>query len=149
MTFAERNYNHKDYGIFVSIKADNGKYVNLSAHLSGLASGIRKGVRVTDATIIGYGGDSGGPNILTGQPHLHQAYYRYPATTLTGHRTVAWGCAGHLPPLHRHRVRHQPQHLQVRLDVQLDDLGEGRPAQQLKSRVCGRAPIGRLTQLSS
>ena len=94
MTFAERNYNHKDYGIFVSIKADNGKYVNLSAHLSGLASGIRKGVRVTDATIIGYGGDSGGPNILTGQPHLHQAYYRYPATTLTGHRTVAWGCAG-------------------------------------------------------
>ncbi len=42
VTFAGRNYTHKDYAIFVSIKADNGKYVNLSAHLSGLASGIKK-----------------------------------------------------------------------------------------------------------
>jgi hypothetical protein len=78
VTFAGRNYTHKDYGIFVSIKADNGKYVNLSAHLSGLASGIRKGVRVTDATVVGYAGDTGGPDIPVGQSHLHQAYYRYP-----------------------------------------------------------------------
>ena len=30
------------------------------------------------------------------------------------------------------------------MDVQLDDLGQGRLAQQLKSRVCGRATIGQL-----
>jgi hypothetical protein len=84
VTFAGRNYTHKDYGIFVSIKADNGKYVNLSAHLSGLASGISRGARVTDATIIGFAGDTGGPNIPVGQPHLHQAYYRYPRYNTDG-----------------------------------------------------------------
>lgn len=60
------------------IEADNGKYVSLSAHLSGLARGIEPGARVTDETIIGYAGDTGGPNIPVGEPHLHQAYYRYP-----------------------------------------------------------------------
>jgi murein DD-endopeptidase MepM/ murein hydrolase activator NlpD len=78
VTFAGRNYTHRDYGILVCIRADNGKYVNLSAHLSGLASGIRRGARVTDATIIGYAGNTGGPTFPVGQTHLHQAYYRYP-----------------------------------------------------------------------
>ena len=30
MTFAGRNNTHKDYGLFVSIEAVNGSYVNLS-----------------------------------------------------------------------------------------------------------------------
>jgi hypothetical protein len=78
VTFAGRNYTHRDYGILVVIRADNGKYVSLSAHLSGLARGIEPGVRVTDETVIGYAGDTGGPNFPVGEPHLHQAFYRYP-----------------------------------------------------------------------
>jgi hypothetical protein len=42
VTFAGRNYSHKNYGIFVVIKADNGKYVSMSAHLNGLAAGSRQ-----------------------------------------------------------------------------------------------------------
>jgi hypothetical protein len=78
VTFAGRNITHRDYGILVSIEASNGKYVNLSAHLDSLAAGIRKGTQVTDQTVIGYAGDTGGPDIPVGRPHLHQAFYRYP-----------------------------------------------------------------------
>ncbi len=78
VTFAGRNYTHRDYGILVVVRADNGKYVSLSAHLSGLARGIEPGARVTDETVIGYAGDTGGPTIPVGEPHLHQAFYRYP-----------------------------------------------------------------------
>lgn len=78
VTFAGRNNTHRDYGILVSIKASNGKYVSLSAHLDSLADGIRDGAKVTDETIIGYAGDTGGPDIPVGRPHLHQAFYRYP-----------------------------------------------------------------------
>ena len=78
VTFAGRNDSHRDYGILVSIEASNGKYVNLSAHLDSLAAGIRKGAHVTDETIIGYAGDTGGPNIPVGRPHLHQAFYLDP-----------------------------------------------------------------------
>ena len=78
VTFAGRNNTHKDYGILVVIRADNGKYVSLSAHLSGLAEGIERGASVTGETIIGYAGDTGGPNFPVGEPHLHQAFYRYP-----------------------------------------------------------------------
>ena len=79
VTFAGRNITHKDYGILVSIEASNGKYVNLSAHLDSLAGEIRKGAQVTDRTVIGYAGDTGGPDIPVGRPHLHQAFYRYPS----------------------------------------------------------------------
>lgn len=78
VTFAGRNDSHRDYGILVSIRASNGKYVSLSAHLDRLADGIRAGAKVTDETIIGYAGDTGGPDIPVGRPHLHQAFYRYP-----------------------------------------------------------------------
>ncbi len=78
VTFAGRNYTHRDYGILVVVRADNGMYVSLSAHLSGLAPGIEPGARVTDETVIGYAGDTGGPSIPVGEPHLHQAFYRYP-----------------------------------------------------------------------
>jgi murein DD-endopeptidase MepM/ murein hydrolase activator NlpD len=79
VTFAGRNITHQDYGILVSLKAANGKYVSLSAHLSALAPGISKGVEVDRHTVIGYAGDTGGPDIPVGRPHLHQAYYRFPS----------------------------------------------------------------------
>jgi murein DD-endopeptidase MepM/ murein hydrolase activator NlpD len=78
VTLAGRNYTHKDYGILVVIEADNRKYVSLSAHQSGLAEGVEQGARVTDETIIGYAGDTGSLDIPVGEPHLHQAFYRYP-----------------------------------------------------------------------
>lgn len=78
VVFAGRNNTHKNYGIFVAIRADNGKYVSMSAHLSGLAQGIYRGARVTNQTIIGYAGKTGDPSIPVGETHLHQAYYRYP-----------------------------------------------------------------------
>jgi len=79
VTFAGRNITHKDYGILVSIKAANGKYVSLSAHLDSLAAGISQGTAVDRHTVIGYAGDTGGSDIPVGRPHLHQAYYRYPS----------------------------------------------------------------------
>jgi hypothetical protein len=84
VTFAGRNVTHKDYGIFVSIRAGNGKYVNLSGHLSGLARGIKRGAKVDRHTVIGFAGKTGGGTIPVGQPHLHQAYYRYPSYSADG-----------------------------------------------------------------
>ncbi|MDQ3792467.1 MAG: M23 family metallopeptidase [Actinomycetota bacterium] len=78
VTFAGRNKTHKDYGLFVSIKAANGRYVSLSGHLDGLRRGLDKGDRVTRKTVIGYAGDSDGPNFPGGRVHLHQAFYRKP-----------------------------------------------------------------------
>jgi hypothetical protein len=78
VTFAGRNITHKDYGIFVSIKAANGKYVNLSGHLSSLAPGIKRGAVVDRNTVIGFAGKTGGGRYPVGPVHLHQAYYRYP-----------------------------------------------------------------------
>ncbi|HSL00639.1 MAG TPA: peptidoglycan DD-metalloendopeptidase family protein [Rubrobacteraceae bacterium] len=84
VTFAGRNTTHKDYGILVSIRASNGKYVSLSAHLSGLAKGIKRGARVDANTVIGFAGDSGGGDIAVGRVHLHQAFYRYPSFNRDG-----------------------------------------------------------------
>jgi murein DD-endopeptidase MepM/ murein hydrolase activator NlpD len=99
VTFAGRNNSHKDYGTLVAIRADNGKYVSLSAHLSGLARGIERGARVTDETIIGYAGETGGPDVPAGEPHLHQAYYRYPRYTPDG---SPYGGAGLQVVYHRY-----------------------------------------------
>jgi murein DD-endopeptidase MepM/ murein hydrolase activator NlpD len=84
VTFAGRNITHKDYGIFVSIRAGNGKYVNLSGHLSGLARGIKRGAKVDRHTVIGFAGRTGGGDISVGPVHLHQAYYRYPSYETDG-----------------------------------------------------------------
>jgi murein DD-endopeptidase MepM/ murein hydrolase activator NlpD len=91
VTFAGRNITHKDYGIFVSIRAAGGKYVNLSGHLSGLARGIRKGAKVDRHTVIGFAGNTGGGDIPVGRVHLHQAFYRYPTYTPDG---APYGGAG-------------------------------------------------------
>jgi murein DD-endopeptidase MepM/ murein hydrolase activator NlpD len=84
VTFAGRNVTHKDYGILVSIKASNDKYVSLTGHLSGLARGIKRGTKVDRNTLIGFAGNTGGGDIPVGRPHLHQAYYRYPSYNADG-----------------------------------------------------------------
>ena len=78
VTFAGRNRTHADYGVFVVIKACNGKYVSLQGHLNGLRRGLSRGDRVSEDKIIGYAGDTGGGSIPVGRVHVHQAYYRYP-----------------------------------------------------------------------
>ncbi len=52
--------------------------MSLSAHLNSLARGIKRGAKVDRHTVIGFAGNTGGA-IPLGQPHLHQAYYRYPS----------------------------------------------------------------------
>ena len=100
VTFAGRNTSHKNYGIFVVIKDADGKYVSLSAHLSSLAAGIRPGATVTADTVIGYAGDTGDPSIPVGEPHLHQAFYRYPSLNTDG---SPYGGAG-LQAIYHHYV---------------------------------------------
>ena len=76
--FRGRALSHKNYGRFVVIKHSNGKYVSMSAHLSGIRDWVRKGARVNENRVIGYAGNSGHPSIPVGKPHLHQAFYRTP-----------------------------------------------------------------------
>ena len=133
VTFAGRNNSHKNFGIFVVIKGDNGgKYVSMSAHLTALASGIKRGARVTDANVIGFGRQHGGSK--------HPGRRGAPAPGLLPLPEVprgrlplrGRGAAGGLPPLRRHRGRHRPRCLQVRLGAQLVDQVQGRLHQQLR-----------------
>jgi murein DD-endopeptidase MepM/ murein hydrolase activator NlpD len=87
VTFAGRNYSHANYGIFVVIEDDNGMYVSMSAHLSGLEYGIVPGARVTHETIIGYAGDTGDPSI----PCIRLSTAT-PASTPTAHHMGDRGC---------------------------------------------------------
>lgn len=91
VTFAGRNRTHADYGILVSIKACNGKYVSLQGHLSALRSGLGRGDRVNRDTIVGFAGKTGGGNVPVGRPHVHQAFYRYARYTPDG---APYGGAG-------------------------------------------------------
>lgn len=101
VTFSGRNKTHKDYGIFVVIKASNGKYVSLSGHLSGLRRSLDRGDRVTRKSVIGYAGNSGGGNIPVGPAHLHQAFYRNPGYLRDG---APYGGAG-LQVVRHHYIR--------------------------------------------
>jgi hypothetical protein len=79
VTFAGRNESHGAYGIMVTIRACNGKYVSLAGHLDRLATGIYRGAKIDGRNkIIGYAGNTGGCCIPVGRVHLHQAFYRYP-----------------------------------------------------------------------
>jgi murein DD-endopeptidase MepM/ murein hydrolase activator NlpD len=79
VTFAGRNQSHGAYGIMVTIRACNGKYVSLAGHLDRLAAGIYRGAKINGRNeIIGYAGNTGGCCIPVGRVHLHQAFYRYP-----------------------------------------------------------------------
>ena len=76
--FAGRAESHKNYGIFVAIEHSNGKYVSMSAHLNGLQDWVSKGAQVNEDRVMGFAGNTGDPSIPVGEPHLHQAFYRYP-----------------------------------------------------------------------
>ena len=78
VTFAGRNTTHKDYGVFVTIKAANKKYVSLTGHFARLATGIKRGKVVDRDDVIGLAGNTGGGTIPVGRVHIHQAFYRYP-----------------------------------------------------------------------
>lgn len=82
--FSGRAESHKNYGKFVVIKHSNGKYVSMSAHLSGIRDWVRKGKSVNEDRIIGFAGNSGDPSIPVGKPHLHQAFYRNPSFLNSG-----------------------------------------------------------------
>lgn len=81
VTFAGRTGTHINYGIFVIVEADAGnghRYVSLSAHLDSINSDeVFRGAPVTDETIIGLAGTTGG-SIPVGESHLHQTFYRDP-----------------------------------------------------------------------
>ncbi len=90
VTFAGRNESHNAYGIFVTIRACNGKYVSVAAHLNRLAAGIYRGAKIDGRNkIIGYAGNTGGCCIPVGRVHLHQAFYRYPSFHQDG--SPYWG----------------------------------------------------------
>jgi hypothetical protein len=79
VTFAGRNETHSAYGIMVTIRACNGRYVSLAGHLDSLAAGIYRGAKIGSRNkVIGYAGNTGGVRIPVGRVHLHQAFYRYP-----------------------------------------------------------------------
>ena len=79
VTFAGRNETHRTFGILVTIRACNGKYVSLAGHLDRLAAGIYRGAKIGSKNkIIGYAGDTGEGRIPVGRVHLHQGFFRYP-----------------------------------------------------------------------
>jgi hypothetical protein len=79
VTFAGRNQTHRTFGILVTIRACNGKYVSLAGHLDSLAAGIYRGAKIGSRNkVIGYAGDTGEGRIPVGRVHLHQGFYRYP-----------------------------------------------------------------------
>ena len=100
VTHVGRNRSHRDYGIFVSIRACNGKYVNLTGHLDALRKGLSRGDGVTRSTIIGYAGNTGSGTIPVGRVHIHTAFYRYPKFLRDG---SPYGGAG-LQIVHNHYV---------------------------------------------
>lgn len=122
VVFAGRNYTHNNYGKFVVIRASNGKYVSLSAHLNGIPRSIRKGKTVYKNSVIGYAGNTGG-DIAVGEVHLHQAFYRYPKFNPDG---STYGGAG----LKVNRPRYSgtaARRLKIRSPRNIYRLGQVRP----------------------
>jgi hypothetical protein len=79
VTFAGRNETHRTFGIMVTIRACNGKYVSLAGHLNRLAAGIYRGATIGGRNrVIGFAGDTGKGRIPVGRVHLHQGFFRYP-----------------------------------------------------------------------
>ena len=71
----------------------------MSAHLSSLKRGIKRGAKVDLNSIIGYAGNTGDPGIPVGEVHLHQAYYRKPSYNSDG---SPYGGAGLQAIYHRY-----------------------------------------------
>ncbi len=79
VTFAGRNETHRSFGIMVTIRACNDRYVSLAGHLDSLAAGIYRGTKIGSRNrVIGYAGDTGEGRIPVGRVHLHQGFFRYP-----------------------------------------------------------------------
>lgn len=125
VVFAGQVRSHRGLGIFVVIRAGNGKYVSSSGHLSGLAPGIKKGAKVGKNTVIGYAGNSGSGRVPTGEVHNHQAFYRYPKFTRA--RPTEAGASRHCTTTTPGR-RRGPE---ARLVQHLLPEGRGRQDQQL------------------
>jgi hypothetical protein len=136
VTFAGRNETHRDYGIFVSIKSCNGKYVSLTGHFRALRSGLRKGDPVDRDTLIGYAGKSGGGRIPVGPVHFHQAFYRYPKEEQDG---SPYGGQG-LQIIRHYYVGTAAQRRDVRVSSHVYEYGRVRPDYGIfcrESLTCG------------
>ena len=136
VTFAGRNETHRDYGIFVSIKSCNGKYVSLTGHFRALRSGLDKGDPVDRDTLIGYAGKSGGGRIPVGPVHFHQAFYRYPTLTEKG---APYGGRG-LKIVRHHYVGTAARRKDMRVRSHVYQYGKVRPDYQVycrEGRTCG------------
>lgn len=132
----------------VIIEADNGKYMNLWAHLMGLADGIIRSARVTDQAIMA---PPTPRTIRLPFPLVRRTCARRSTANRntaglimhpSGHHTAV-RAAGDLSPLCRGREGLQPWCLRVRVDVegvvdkQLSRTGAGvqRTGTQRKGRV--------------
>jgi len=92
VTFAGRNETHRTFGILVTIRACNGKYVSLAGHLDSIVAGIYRGAKIGSRNrIIGYAGDTGEGRIPVGRVHLHQGFFRYPDYNPDGSPYGGWG----------------------------------------------------------
>jgi Peptidase family M23 len=136
VTFAGRNETHKDYGIFVSIKSCNDKYVSLTGHFKALPSGLSKGDNVNKDKVIGYAGKTGGGRIPVGPVHFHQAFYRYPKENPDG---SPYGGQG-LQIIRHHYVGTAARRRDVRVGNHIYEYGRVRPDYELycrESLTCG------------
>jgi Peptidase family M23 len=136
VTFAGRNETHKDYGIFVTIRACNDKYVSLTGHFRALPSGLSKGDNVNKDKVIGYAGKTGGGRIPVGPVHFHQAFYRYPKENPDG---SPYGGQG-LQIIRHHYVGTAARRRDVRVGNHIYEYGRVRPDYELycrESLTCG------------
>jgi hypothetical protein len=136
VTFAGRNETHRDWGIFVSIKACNGKYVSLTGHFRALRSGLDKGDSVDRDTLLGYAGKSGGGRIPVGPVHFHQAFYRYPKVNPDG---SPYGGQG-LQIINHHYVGTAARRKDFRVRTHVYEYGRVRPDYEIycrESLTCG------------
>jgi hypothetical protein len=136
VTFAGRNETHKDYGIFVSIKSCNDKYVSLTGHFKALPSGLSKGDNVNKDKVIGYAGKTGGGRIPVGPVHFHQAFYRCPKENPDG---SPYGGQG-LQIIRHHYVGTAARRRDVRVGNHIYEYGRVRPDYELycrESLTCG------------
>lgn len=136
VTFAGRNETHKDYGIFVSIRACNDKYVSLTGHFKALPTGLGKGDSVDKDKVIGYAGKTGGGRIPVGPVHFHQAFYRYPKENPDG---SPYGGQG-LQIIRHHYVGTAARRRDIRVGNHIYEYGKVRPDYEVYCResvTCG------------
>jgi murein DD-endopeptidase MepM/ murein hydrolase activator NlpD len=95
----------------------------LTSHFSALRTGLSKGDRVDEDTILGYAGKTGGPRIPVGQVHFHQVFYRYPKQNPDG---SPYGGQG-LQIIRHHYVGAAASRKDIRLCSHVYEYGKVRP----------------------